>query len=79
LSPSETKRKATASHAAARRNASRQEKGHPQVVEMPVATLPAEPSLDDPGLYFNRELSLLEFSGAFSMRRRSRATSCWNA
>ncbi len=28
---------------------------------MPVATLPAEPSLDDPTLYFNRELSLLEF------------------
>jgi polyphosphate kinase len=28
---------------------------------MPVSTLPAEPSLDDPSLYFNRELSLLEF------------------
>ncbi len=31
------------------------------VLEMPVAVLPAAPPLDDPSLYLNRELSLLEF------------------
>jgi len=36
-------------------------KGDLKVLEMPVSTALAELSLDDPSLYFNRELSLLEF------------------
>ena len=32
-----------------------------KIVQMPAAPEPAEISLDDPSLYFNRELSLLEF------------------
>jgi polyphosphate kinase len=60
-SPGTTKGKT----AAAQRTASRQKNNAGQVVEMPMekpaASLPAVPSLDDPSLYFNRELSLLEF------------------
>jgi len=39
----------------------RRKKDAPKIVEMPVAPGTAQFSLDDPSLYFNRELSLLEF------------------
>ncbi len=36
-------------------------------------------SLDDPSLYFNRELSLLEFQRRVLDEARDPRTSCWNA
>lgn len=39
----------------------RKKKREAKILEMPAAPAPAEFSLDDPALYFNRELSLLEF------------------
>ena len=53
---SETKRKTTP-----RPPRARTKKTGGTVVRMPTATLPAEPPLDDPAFYFNRELSLLDF------------------
>ena len=44
--------------------ASRKKKGtkqDPKIVQMPAAPDPEQLSLDDPSLYFNRELSLLDF------------------
>jgi polyphosphate kinase len=39
----------------------RKKQDAPKILEMPAAPPPAELSLDDPSLYFNREISLLEF------------------